>query len=279
MAPGDGQTVDEQFARLPRSRQRELEEKGLGLLRLRDMALEEGGESAVQHILAEHSRSSSRWDFDGDRRTDAGRTVWPWMRLLVVAVIGVVLCLLSTYVLNSSALFVGAAWGVAVAWAGFRTRRSLGGLVACGLVAVAYVVLIWMGSYAADEWYLHLRGQETTVTYAKPVHEQASHGVRVTYCRVRLPDGALRRVFKNDKSCTDEAMAGAKTRAVIDPSDHYRPVLGDKSAIGGTADAYVCLGAAAVLVLAPLTAAVMSRSNERRSGRSEPGGPAIGTDV
>ncbi|WP_181801655.1 hypothetical protein [Streptomyces shenzhenensis] len=279
MAAGDGQTVDEQFARLPRSRQRELETKGLGLSRLREIALEEGGEQAVRHILAEHSRPSSGWDFDGDRRTDESRAVWPWIRLLLAAVIGVVLCLLSTYVLNSSALFVGAAWGVAVAWAGFRTRRSLGGLVACGLVAAAYVALIWIGSYAADEWYLHLRGQETTVTYAKPLHEQASHGVRVTYCRVTLPDGTVRRVFKNDTRCTEESSAGARALAVIDPSDHYRPVLGGKSAIGGIAAAYGCLGAAAVLVLAPLTAAVMSRSNERFGRRGEAGGLVSGTDV
>ncbi|MEU2778371.1 hypothetical protein ABZ646_37205 [Streptomyces sp. NPDC007162] len=279
MAPGDGQTVDEQFARLPRSRQRELEAKGLGLPRLREIALEQGGEPAVQHILAEHSRPASRWDLDGDRGADEGRAVWPWIRLLLVAFLGVVLCLLSTYVLGSSALFVGAACGVAVAWAGFRTRRSLGGLVTCGLVAVSYVALIWVGSYAADEWYLHLRGQETTVAYAKPLHEQASHGVRVTYCRVTLPDGAVRRVFENDKRCTDETMAGARTRAVIDPSDHYRPVLGGKSAIGGIAAAYGCLGAAAVLVLAPLAAAVMSRSNERRGRQGEPDGRAGGTDV
>ncbi|GGN28959.1 hypothetical protein [Streptomyces fuscichromogenes] len=279
MALGDGQTVDEQFARLPRSRQRELEEKGLGLPRLRDIALEEGGELAVRHILAEHSRPTSRWDFDGDRRADENRAVWPWIRLLLAAVIGVVLCLLSTYVLRSSALFVGAACGAFVAWAGFRTRRSLGGLVACGLVAVAYVALIWTGSYAADEWYLHVRGQETTVTYAKPLHEQASHGVRVTYCRVTLPDGTVRRVFLNDKRCTDENMVGTRTPAVIDPSDHYRPVLGDKSAIGGTAAAYVCLGAAAVLVLAPVSAAVMSRANERRGRQGEPGGRVGGADV
>ncbi|WP_369224526.1 hypothetical protein AB5J52_27365 [Streptomyces sp. R39] len=279
MAPGDGQTVDEQFARLPRSRQRELETKGLGLSRLREIALEEGGEQAVRHLLAEHSRPSSGWDFDGDRRTDESRAVWPWIRLLLTAVIGVVLCLLSTYVLNSSALFVGAACGVAVAWAGFRTRRSLGGLVACGLAAVAYVALIWIGSYAADEWYLHLRGQETTVTYAKPLHEQASHGVRVTYCRVTLPDGTVRRVFRNDTRCTDESSAGARTLAVIDPSDHYRPVLGGKSAIGGIAAAYGCLGAAVVLVLAPLTAAVMSRSNERFDRPGEAGGLVSGTDV
>ncbi|WP_405870253.1 hypothetical protein [Streptomyces sp. NBC_00005] len=271
MAPGDGRTVDEQFARLPKSTRRALEQKGLGLPKLREIALEDNGGRIVQHILSEYSVSSSRWDFDGDRWTEESRTVWPWLRLLLVAVVGVVLCLLSTYVLDSSALFVGAACGLAVAWAGFKTRRSVGGLAVCGVVAAAYVVLIWMGSYAADEWYLHLRGQEATVTYATPVNH-GSHGIRTLYCRVKLPDGSVRQVFHNDKRCTDASVVGTKTRAVIDPSDHYRPVLGGRSDIGGTVDGYVCLGAAVLLVLAPLTAAVMSRANEargRRGGRSD----------
>ena len=274
MAPGDGQTVDEQFARLPKSVRRALEEKGLGLPKLREIALQDNGERIVQHILSEYSVSSSRWDFAGDRWTDESRTVWPWLRLLLVAVVGVVLCLLSTSVLDASALFVGAACGLAVVWAGFKTRRSTGGIVACGLVAAAYVVLIWMGSYAADEWYLQLRGQEATVTYATAVNH-GSHGIRTLYCRVRLADGSVRQVFQNDDRCTDTAMVGTKTRAVIDPAGHYRPVLGSKSDIGGTVDGYVCLGAALVLVVAPLTAAFMSGRNESRGNRTGRVGGAV----
>jgi hypothetical protein len=268
---GDGQTVDEQFARLSRSKQRALEENGLGLPELRRIAAEDGGERRVRHILSEYDPSSSWWDFDGDRWSEDSAAVWPWIRLLLVAVAGVIVCLLSTYLINKEALFVGAACGLAVLWALFRTRLSRGGLVARCLTGAAYVVLIWAGSQSADEWYLQVRGQETAVTYAKPKYSE-SHGVSSPYCRVKLPDGSVREVFQNDKRCVDHL--GSKATAVIDPAGHYRPVLGHKEDIGGGFSDYLCLGAAAVLVLAPLTAVALGRANEARSGR---GGRLNGT--
>ncbi|MCG7202928.1 hypothetical protein [Streptomyces arenae] len=279
-----GGSVDEQFARLPRSARDALEESGLGLPQLRRMAAEEGGERRVRHILSEFAPSGSSgtagwWEYGGDLDGRHRAPVWPWLRLLLVAVAAVALCLLSTYWLDRQALFVGGALALAVVWAGYRTRWSRGGFVVCGLVGAAYLALVWLGSYYAGEWYLHLRGQETTVTYAAPVHEQASHGVRVTYCRVRLPDGTVRRVFENDERCTDPDMAGTRLTAVIDPTDHYRPVLGRASDIGGTVQGWVCLGAAAVLVLAPLSAAALSRADERRGGRGGRSGRASGAAV
>ncbi|MGW7541327.1 hypothetical protein ACWGKQ_09430 [Streptomyces sp. NPDC054770] len=274
---GDGDTVDEQFARLPPTAQTALEENGLGLPQLRRLASEEGGEQRVRLILSEFAPSASDpigwWEYGGDIDGRRRGPVWPWLRLLLVAVASVALCLLSTYWINGQALFVGGALVVPVAWAAFRTRWSRGGFVACGLIGAAYLVLIWVGSYTADEWYLHLRGQVATVTYEKP-ENVGSHGVTTLACRVKLPDGSVRQAFSNDKWCTDEVMVGTKRTAVIDPSGHYRPFLGHKSDIGGTAAGYVCLGAAAVLVLAPLTAAVMSRANEKRGKR---GGRATGT--
>ncbi|MGW1619858.1 hypothetical protein [Streptomyces sp. NPDC002172] len=267
---GDDDSVDEQFARLPPTAQTALEENGLGLPQLRRMAQEEGGERRVRLILSEFSPSPPDpvgwWEYGGDIDGLRREPVWPWLRLLLVAVASVALCLLTTYWINRQALFVGVALAVPVAWAAFRTRWSRGGFVALGLVGAAYVVLVWTGSYAADEWYLQLRGQEVKVTYEKP-ENVGSHGVATLACRVKLPDGSVRQVFENDKVCTDEVMVGTKWTAVIDPSDHYRPFLGHKSDIGGTVPGYLCLGAAAVLVLAPLTAAVMSRTNEVRSRR------------
>ncbi|WP_369248399.1 hypothetical protein [Streptomyces sp. R41] len=265
MASKDEGSVDELFAQLPKEGQLALEQVGMGLPELRRIAAGEGGMRQVRGILSEFSANSHPWRLGDDEGPTERSAVWPWMRLLLVAVAGVVICLLSTYPINSTALFVGWACAVPVAWAMFKTRLSRGGLVARCLIGPAYVVLIWMGSYSADEWYLQVRGQETTVTYAKPDYSE-SHGVRVTYCRVKLPDGSVREVFQNDKWCTDENMAGSEVDAVIDPSGHYRPVLGHKSDIGGTAGGYVCLGAAAVLVLAPVTAAVMGRV--RPVGRS-----------
>ncbi|GGN85924.1 hypothetical protein GCM10011579_077180 [Streptomyces albiflavescens] len=271
MASKDEGSVDELFAQLPKEGQLALEQVGMGLLELRRIAAGEGGIRQVRGILSEFTTNSHPRRLGDDEGPTERSEVWPWMRLLLVAVAGVVICLLSTYLINSTALFVGWACAVPVAWALFKTRLSRGGLAARCLVGAAYIVLIWMGSYSADEWYLQVRGQETTVTYAKP-HYSESHGARVTYCRVKLPDGSFREVFRNDKWCTD--LVGSKTTAVVDPAGHYRPVLGHKSDVGGTVDGYVCLGAAAVLVLAPLTAAALGRANEARSDR---GGRLNGT--
>ncbi|MFF1700330.1 hypothetical protein [Streptomyces sp. NPDC058252] len=258
MASKDEESVDELFAQLPEEGRLALEQVGMGLPELRRIAAGESGTRKVRGILSEFTANSHPRRLGDDEGPTERSAVWPWMRLLLVAVAGAAVCLLSTYFINSAALFVGWACAVPVAWVMFKTRLSRGGLVARCLIGAAYIVLIWMGTYSADEWYLQVRGQETTVTYAKPDFS-VSHGVRATYCRVKLPDGSVRQVFRNDKWCTDANMAGSEVDAVIDPAGHYRPVLGHKSDIGGTVDGYVCLGAAAVLVLAPVTAAVMGR--------------------
>lgn len=263
----EANTADELFAQLPSSTRRALEQSGLGLPELRRIAAEDGGERRVRHIISEFSPSTDRWDPEGDG------PVWRWMRLLLVAVAGVAVCLSSTYLIGPYALLVGVACAPVVGWAGYRACSSRAGIVAYCFVGVSYVVLIWVGSGQADQWYLHLRGQEAMVTYAKPERSE-SHGVSSPYCRVRLPDGSVRQVIGNDKWCTDGTMVGTRTRAVIDPAGHYRPFLGGRSELGFGFWDHLCLGAAAVLVLVPVTAAVMNRVSESRSSRR---GRAIGT--
>jgi hypothetical protein len=125
-------------------------------------------------------------------------------------------------------------------------------------------VLIGVGSFSANSWYLEVRGAEQTVTIASPAH-QWTHGTRETYCRVRLRDGSVRQVLDNRENCADRV--GLKDTAVVDPAGHYRPFLGTKSDLGGTVQGYVGLGAAAVLVLAPAAAAVTGRARPAQRGR------------
>ncbi|MEU3334049.1 hypothetical protein [Streptomyces sp. NPDC006668] len=258
----DEASVDELFAQLPEDGRRALKEVGMELPELRRMAAGAGGMRQVRGILSEFT-ANSHPRRPGDDESPARRSaVWPWIRLLLVAVAAVAICLVSTYVITTAALFVGAALAVPVLWAMFRTRLSRGGLAVRCLVGAAYVVLVWLGSQSADQWYLQVRGEETTVAYAEPDRSE-SHGEQVVDCRVTLPDGSVRQVVRNDSRCADKDAVGSKAAAVIDPSGHYRPVLGDKSDIGGTVEGYVCLGAAAVLVLAPVTAAVLVRRHRR----------------
>ncbi|MFJ9901902.1 hypothetical protein ACIRVK_03165 [Streptomyces sp. NPDC101152] len=256
----DPHTADDLFAQLPSSTRRTLEQSGLGLPELRRIAAEPNGMRRVRHIISEFTPSIDR------REPDRDGPVWRWTRLLLIAVASVALCLSSTYLIGGFALFVGVACVPAVAWAGRRACSSRAEIVAYVLVGVSYVALIWVGSGQVDQWYLHLRGQEARVTYAKPERSE-SHGESTLYCRVRLPDGSVRQTIGNDKSCTQESMVGTTTRAVIDPEGHYRPFLGDRSALGFGFWDYFCLGAAVVLVLVPVTAATLGGVKEARSAR------------
>ncbi|MET9912734.1 hypothetical protein ABZZ74_39135 [Streptomyces sp. NPDC006476] len=259
-------TADELFARLPSSTRRTLEQIGLGLPVLRRIAAEEGGERRVRHIVSEFTPSADWRDLGRDT------PVWRWIRLLLVAAAGVAVCLASTYLVGPYALLVGVVCAPAVGWAGSRARASGAELVVCCLVGFSYVVLIWVGSQQADQWYLHLRGRAARVTYARPLRSE-SHGVSTLYCRVRLPDGSVRQVIRNDKTCTEATMVGLRTRAVVDPAGHYRPFLGGVSDLGFGFWDHLCLGAATVLVLAPLTTALVSgRSALRGRGSGRAGG-------
>jgi len=255
----DDRTVDELFAALPPFRQQVMEQVGLGLAELRRMAAEDGNVRRVRLILA---------DLDSDPRPRSGErpVVWKWIRLPLIAFVGVVICLASTYLIDRYALFVGALWGMAIIWAAVGAPDLHGGAVVRGLVVAAYVVLCLLGTWQADTWYLRVRGQEAWATYVRPEHS-VSHGATTLTCRIRLPDGSIREVFGNDKWCTHEGLIGTRTRAVIDPAGHYRPFLGRKSDLGIGVYDYLCLGAGVILVLT-LPAALIGGVRESRSNRS-----------
>ncbi|MEV6760990.1 hypothetical protein AB0N16_10140 [Streptomyces sp. NPDC051105] len=259
MASEDERSVDELFAELPEKWQRALEEAGMGLPELRRIAAGPDGMRRVRAILAEFSESTTS---PRPARTGygygGGTPAWPWARLLLVAAASVAVCLLSSLFIGKAAAFVGLLLGLPVFWVAFKTRDTRGAPVARYVTAAAYLVLVLVGSYFANAWYLQLRGVEQTVTIAAPTH-QWTHGTRETYCRVRLRDGSVHEVIDNKENCADRV--GRSTTAVVDPAGHYKPSLGTKSDIGGVLEGYLCLGAAAVLVLAPVAVVVMGRRN------------------
>lgn len=263
------ESVDDLFARLPEDGRRTLEQIGMGLPELRRMAAGDGGMPKVRAVLSEFT-SASRPRRPGDDEGPAQRTaVRPWVVLFLSALAGVVLTEASTLVLGETALLVGVVCGLGVLFAALRTRASRGGLVLRWITVAAYAVLVAAGSFGTQQWYLRLRGAEQPVTIVRPLH-QWTHGTRETYCRVRLQDGSVRQVLGNREKCADRA--GLRDTAVVDPVGHYRPFLGTRSEIGGTAGAVVALGGAAVLILAPACAVVLGRA--QRSG--EPGGERTG---
>lgn len=270
MGGNDGdECVDALFTRLPEDGRRTLEEIGMGLPVLRDMAAREGGMARVRGVVSEFT---ARQDpprrpgaDEGPMERDALR---PWALLLAAAVAGVVLTALSTLVIHEMAALVGAACGLAVVLTAFRTRASRGGLALRWITVAAYVALMLTVAFSSQQWYLRARGVEQPVTIAAPLH-QWTHGTRETYCRVRHEDGSVLQVLGNRERCA--ARVGLDDTAVVDPAGRYRPFLGPRSDIGGTASAFAALAAAALLILAPVTAVVVGRRGVR-AGRSHPAG-------
>ena len=262
MASEDEPSVDDLFTELPADGRRALEEVGMGLPELRRVAAREDGMRQVRGILSEFTTTAHPPRRPGDDEGPARRTaLMPWVRLLLVAVAGVVLCGLSTLLLHEAAVLVGAVCGLGVVWAAFKTRQSHGGLVLRWITVAAYVVLVVVGSFFSQQWYLRLSGVEQTATIATPRH-QWEHGTQETYCRVRLRDGSVEDVLGNRQECAGRA--GFENSVVADPSGHYRPFLGKKSEIGGTLGGAVAIGAGAVLILAPVSAMVSGRARRNR---------------
>ncbi|NUR02173.1 MAG: hypothetical protein HOY79_38260 [Streptomyces sp.] len=262
MASEEERSVDDLFGQLPQDGQRALEQIGMGLPELRRIAAREDGMRQVRGILSEFATAPDPRRPGDDEGPAQRAAVWPWVRLLLVAAASVFTCLLSSLFIGKAAALVGLALALLVFWVAFRTRSSHGGVVARWLTLAAYLILVSVGSYFANAWYLQVRGEEQTVTIASPTH-QWTHGTRETYCRVQLNDGSVHEVISNKENCADRV--GQKVLAVVDPAGHYEPSLGTKSDIGGVLEGYVCLGAAAVLVLAPVTAAMTGRAKEARS--------------
>jgi len=262
VASEDEGSVDDLFAKLPEDGRRTLEQVGMGLPELRRIAAREDGMRRVRGILSEFTATSAPRRPGDDEGPARRAAMWPWIRLLLVAVAGVVVCELATPVLHKAAMLVGAVCGLGVLWAAFKTRESLGGLILRWITVAAYVVLILVGSFYTQQWYLRLRGVQQPVTIATPRHQWA-HGTRETYCRVRLRDGSVHEVLSNRENCADRV--GLKDTAVVDPAGHYLPFLGMKSDIGGTSGAVVALGAGAVLVLAPVGAVAVGRVRRKRA--------------
>ncbi|MFD5814901.1 hypothetical protein [Streptomyces sp. NPDC127038] len=269
----DEESVDELFARLPEDGRRTLEQVGMDLPELRRMAAGDGGMRKVRAVLSEFT-SEPRSRRPGDDEGPARRTaVRPWLLLFAASLAGVVLTEVSTLALHETALLVGALCALGVVFVASRTRASRGGLVLRWITVAAYAVLVVDGSFGTQQWYLRLHGSEQRVTIVRPLH-QWTHGTRETYCRVRLRDGSVHQVLGNRRDCADRT--GLGDTAVVDPAGHYRPFLGTRSEIGGTAGAIVALGAAVVLILAPASAVALGRTSRNgRQGGERTGGGAV----
>jgi hypothetical protein len=255
--------VEELLDRLPARSRAALEASGFDLPRLRTLAATDPGARQVRHIIAEFGGGKAAPAPLADTRP---RLTAHWLLL----VLGAAVC---TAAIVACDVLVGRPLGLLVAAAGWigllallltgpvSRRRTL----VVALAAAAGATLLGTAVLQAPRWYLAVRGRQATATVEEP-YRTWSHGARVAYCRVRLPDGRVRRVDRDDGRCTTQA--GTPARVVYDPADRVAPVLGGRSGLGG-AGAAVAGAAGLVLLGAAVTAVAGGEATMRERRKDE----------
>lgn len=225
----DPQPIGEFLDGLPGRTRKALAEAGFGMERLRELAAGPAGERQVRHIVTEFGvlpDRDGRFILPGDRREVAAG----WAVVLLGALTGLTAVLAAAVLVSSLlGLVAGLAAAAGVAALILRTPESRGreAAVLVGLAAVA--VLYFTALMNAPQWYLAARGREVAATLAVPAYAW-THGSHVPHCRVRLPDGSVRRVDQDDRTCA--ARTGERIRVVYDPGGRLAPELGGKAALG-----------------------------------------------
>lgn len=240
-----------------------LAEAGFEMGLLRHLGATEQGARQVRHIVAEFGRVP--------RRERALRRIGPlmagggvagyWAVVLLGAALGLAATIAaSVLVARLLGLVVAGVFGVALMILLLMTPDTRWREIAVLLALAATAVLLFTAFLNAPQWYLAARGKQVAATVAAP-YRTWSHGSRVAYCRVRLPDGSIHQVDRNDRECAAEV--GATVQVVYDPGGHVSPVLGGRQALGRISRP-VAEGAGVVL-LGAATGAVAAAG--RRSGR------------
>lgn len=263
--------VEELLDRLPARSRAALEASGFDLPRLRTLATTTAGARQVRHIIAEFGGVRGARGARGKAAPAApAELADPRPRLTTHWLILTLSTAACTAAIITCDVLIGRPLGMLIAaagWIGLVTLLLTGPLtrrrtLVVALAAAAGATLLGTAVLQAPQWYLAVRGRQATATVQEP-YRTWSHGARVAYCRVRLPDGRVRRVDRDAGRCTTEV--GARVRVVYDPADRVAPVLGGRSALGGVS--VPVAGAAALVLLGAAVTAVAGGEATTREPR------------
>ena len=135
---------------------------------------------------------------------------------------------------------------------------------ASATVAVAFAVLMVVASFSVGDWYLAVRGVQVRVTVVAPARD-AGGGGAVWVCRVRYPDGTVRRVAGDDAGCATRGV-GRRTTVMSDPAGWFPPHLGTEADLHPASTTGVAGAAGAAPVCAPLVVVAPAVADRGRSG-------------
>jgi hypothetical protein len=195
-----------------------------------------------------------------------GSPAAPWLTLSAAAVAGVAVVLGLACVVGKPAFIAGPAYAILVLpLVANRIRPSRGSGKAVVTLVLGFLVLTVLGPLNTADWYLAIAGKSARAVLAAPARHEDRDSRTVT-CRVRLPGGGVRQVDHDDGRCAAET--GGTTDVVYDPSGWFAPHLGTPADLSARTTGVVAGVAFAVMLLAPLTVAVVGgRGPRNEAGR------------
>lgn len=254
----DEQPVEAYLDGLSGRTRRALADAGFGMERLRQLGTTPSGARQVRHIVTEFGvlpDRDGRFVLPGDRREVAAG--WAWALLAVLVGLAAVVAA-SIWAGRPVGLLVAFVAGAVLAVLALRTPESRGREPAVLIALAAGAVLYFTAFMNAPQWYLAVHGKDATATLDTPA--LLTRGGHVRHCRVELPDGRVRQVDHDNRTCL--ARAGQTVHVVYDPSDNLAPELGTKNGLG-TISGTVAVASLAVLT-ATATAAVSAAGPRTR---------------
>ncbi|PWI45972.1 hypothetical protein [Streptomyces sp. ICBB 8177] len=271
-APDDGTTAALLDSLSEENRERLAAATGFSIDKLRTLCETGYGMSYLRRLLVEHTdvlgapgqsprrREAKRIRYLTEGHPDgpgARAIVSGWLITLATALVGLVLCAVLTVWIGALAIIVALLYfAIVLSWANRKIRSSPGSGAARAMLLISFVVIAAMVPFRTQDWYLAARGVQAQATVVAPMTTW-SHGHKVQYCKVRLPNGSVQRTESNDSTCT--TAIGTTATVVYDPSGWYGPRFGTSSGNNVDISGGVAVAALVALLAAPVWAIAAAR--------------------
>ncbi len=255
---------------------RALRRAGFGLPRLREMARGEDGDERVRAIVAEFTTEGTermvratwppaRLPRSADSAPLTRRVVRRWALVLLFDLAAGALCWLLTLSGNRATTLAAVLAMLMLhgVWVMRRMPDAPGRRAAAILAWAGLPVLLLGVVYGSPRAYLDIWGRQTTATAYSLTWSHTKGAATSPTCYVQLPDGQVRELVTDNRTCAALGSATARPVPVVyDPAEGVLPVSGTKAGLSlgrdmGFAAAgllLVVLAAGAAVVRAALAA-------------------------
>ncbi|WP_269853813.1 hypothetical protein [Streptomyces sp. RPT161] len=256
---------------------RALRSAGFGLPRLREMARGEDGDERVHAIVAEFTTDDTQrmvrttWPPDrlprpADHTPLTRRVIRRWTLVLLFDLAAGALCWLLTLAGNRATTLavVLALLMVHGVWVMRGMPEAPGHRAAAILAWVGLPVLLLGVVYGSPRAYLDIWGRQATATAYSQTWTHTNGTAPSPTCYVQLPDGQVRELLTDNRTCAGLGSAAARPIPVVyDPAEGVLPVSGTKASLNLGRDMGFAMAGLLLVVLAAGTAVVRTGAAAR----------------